>query len=92
MKNLKTTMIAALLMLAAVGGVAAQDKWEYASIQYSYAGSKGCAMRITIGEKSFEEIFVPKESYENWWGMDLRPVFKKRLMKWRDGSYLVLQL
>src|SRR4051812_38495759 len=32
MKNLKTTMIAALLILAAVGEVVAQDKWEYAII------------------------------------------------------------
>jgi hypothetical protein len=32
MKNLKTTMIAALLMLAAVGEVVAQEKWEYSIV------------------------------------------------------------
>jgi hypothetical protein len=32
MKNLKTTMIAALLMLAAVGEVVAQEKYDYAII------------------------------------------------------------
>jgi hypothetical protein len=32
MKNLKTTMIGALLMFAAVGEVAAQEKYEYAIV------------------------------------------------------------
>jgi hypothetical protein len=32
-KNLKTTMIAALLMLAAVGEAVAQEKWEYANVK-----------------------------------------------------------
>ena len=32
MKNLKTTIITALLMFAAVSGAVAQEKWEYAMI------------------------------------------------------------
>jgi hypothetical protein len=34
MRNLKTTMIAVLLMFAAVGESVAQEKWEYATLSY----------------------------------------------------------
>jgi hypothetical protein len=35
MKNLKTTMITALLVLAMVSGAMAQEKWEFAIIRYT---------------------------------------------------------
>src|SRR4051812_42739959 len=51
MKNLKTTMIAALLMLAAVGELVAQDKYEFASICYDfyYGGSKALSITTPSG-------------------------------------------
>jgi hypothetical protein len=59
MKNLKTTMIAALLMLAAVGEVVAQEKWEYATISYYWGYAK---LSVSLDGKQFleEKVELPK--------------------------------
>jgi hypothetical protein len=56
MKNLKTIMIAALLMLAAVGELVAQEKWEYAAVAYSYG-----KIVISIAGKEVKSVEVQKE-------------------------------
>jgi hypothetical protein len=59
MKNLKTTMIAALLMLAAVSSALAQEKWEYATVSCSWAYQK---LSVSIDGKEFyeEKMDLPK--------------------------------
>jgi hypothetical protein len=58
MKNLKTTMIAALLMLATVGGVVAQEKWEYAKVFAWTGGLNANGIYVTISGKEAERIEV----------------------------------
>jgi hypothetical protein len=65
MKNLKTTMIAALLMLAAVGEVVAQEKYEFA-IVCNYGTD------LTIAKHSTEVIHLPKGS--DAWGELIKKV------------------
>jgi hypothetical protein len=55
MKNLKTAMIAVMLMLAAVGGVVAQEKWEYAIVK-QFITKK--TVYISIGGQAVKEQTV----------------------------------
>lgn len=56
MKNLKTTIITALLMLAMASGAVAQEKYEYAAVAYSYG-----TIVISIGGKEVKTVTVQKE-------------------------------
>jgi hypothetical protein len=76
-KNLKTTMIAALLMLTAVGGVVAQEKYEYAVVQYIYLAPRNY-ITVSINGETYEEIELDKNSSKSrFFGWDLNPVLKK---------------
>jgi hypothetical protein len=59
MRNLKTTMIAALLMLAAVGEVVAQERWEFATVRSTFGYS---SIVFTTAEN--QEV-IPTKPKEN---------------------------
>jgi len=62
MKNLKTTIITVLLLLAMAGGAVAQEKWEYATVTFCPPGlptSRG--LYVSISGKEFDKIEVRKE-------------------------------
>jgi hypothetical protein len=74
MKNLKTTMITALLMLAAVGGVTAQEKYEYATVKFLTLPPIDRGIYVSIsGQEKYEKIPVKKEALADAL-LDLTPI------------------
>jgi hypothetical protein len=74
MKNLKTTMIVVMLMLAAVGSAVAQEKYEYACVYYN---SSENVVSTSINGVDFEKEKITIASTKGLW--DLNPAIKKVL-------------
>jgi hypothetical protein len=58
MKNLKTTMIAALLMIAAVGGVGAQEKYHFARVAINTLNGK--EIEIVTDNEPEKPVYIDK--------------------------------
>lgn len=72
----KTIIITALLLFITVFSAIAQEKYEYAVVQYIYYSKP--YITISINGENYEEIEMDKSSFKGkFFGWDLNPVLKK---------------
>ena len=75
--KIRTTLITGLFVFAMLTGLQAQEKWEFAVVQYIMYYSKPY-ITVSINGEGYEEIKADKSSFKGkFFGWDLNPILKK---------------